>query len=207
MHKSLSLVIYSAGYISSFVLTRAISSKLKNVINTFYTGWVKRSFAEFGQMSIIVKPILLSGSQHVKIGNGTVIAKGCTITCTNQEGTEISIGNNCTIGSFNHITACNTIKIGDGVLTGPYVLITDNSHGKNTEIETKRPAKRSIYSKGKVLIGNNVWIGEKATILPNVTIGDGSIIGANSVVTKDIPPYSIAAGSPARVIYVMKSNR
>ncbi len=207
MHKSLSLVIYSAGYISSFVLTRAISSKLKNVINTFYTGWVKRSFAEFGQMSIIVKPILLSGSQHVKIGNGTVIAKGCTITCTNQEEAEISIGNNCTIGSFNHITACNTIKIGDGVLTGPYVLITDNSHGKNTEIETKRPAKRSIYSKGKVLIGNNVWIGEKATILPNVTIGDGSIIGANSVVTKDIPPYSIAAGSPARIIYVMKSNR
>ncbi len=62
------------------------------------------------------------------------------------------------------------------------------------------PIKRQLYSKGPVRICRNVWLGEKVTILPNVTVGEGSVIGANSVVTHDIPPYSIAVGNPARVI-------
>ena len=59
---------------------------------------------------------------------------------------------------------------------------------------------RFVTSKGPVIIGNNVWIGDKATVLPNVTIGDGAVIAANAVVTKDVPPYSIVAGNPAKVI-------
>lgn len=55
-------------------------------------------------------------------------------------------------------------------------------------------------SKGPVIIGQNVWVGDKATILPGVTIGDGAVIGANSVVTKDVPPYSIVGGNPAKVL-------
>ncbi|WP_303642797.1 DapH/DapD/GlmU-related protein, partial [uncultured Duncaniella sp.] len=62
------------------------------------------------------------------------------------------------------------------------------------------PASRPLWSKGKVIIEDSVWIGDKATILPNVTLGKGCIIGANSVVTKDIPPYAIACGNPAKVI-------
>ena len=55
-----------------------------------------------------------------------------------------------------------------------------------------------------MVIGNDVWIGDKATILPGVTIGDGAVVAANAVVTKDVPPYSIVGGNPARVI---KSNQ
>ena len=62
------------------------------------------------------------------------------------------------------------------------------------------PLKRPIVSKGPVRIGDNVWIGDKATILPNVSIGNGAIIAANAVVTKDVPPYSVAAGNPAKII-------
>ena len=62
------------------------------------------------------------------------------------------------------------------------------------------PEKRSLVSKGKVIIGDNVWLGNNVCIMPNVTIGDGVIVGANSVVTKDIPSYSVAAGAPARVV-------
>ena len=62
------------------------------------------------------------------------------------------------------------------------------------------PTTRPLYSKGRVSIGKNVWIGDKATILPGVTIGDGVIVGANSVVTKDIPHYKIAIGCPAKII-------
>lgn len=62
------------------------------------------------------------------------------------------------------------------------------------------PAKRLIYSKGEIIIEDNVWIGDKATILAGVKIGEGSVIGANTVVTKDIPPYSVAVGNPVRII-------
>lgn len=113
----------------------------------------------------------------------------------------LSIGELCNFGAFNHITCTNKVTIGDGVLTGKWVTITDNSHG-DTNIETLkiRPEKRRIVSKGPVVIGNNVWIGDKATILPGVTIGDGAVVAANAVVTKDVPAYSVVAGNPARII-------
>jgi acetyltransferase-like isoleucine patch superfamily enzyme len=66
------------------------------------------------------------------------------------------------------------------------------------------PMMRPLISKGKVIIGDNVWIGEGAMILPNVHIGEGAIIAANSVVTKDIPAYSIAVGIPAKIIKNIK---
>lgn len=79
--------------------------------------------------------------------------------------------------------------------------ITDNSHGETDYDSLKMlPIKRPITSKGPVIIGNNVWIGDKATILPGVTIGDGSVIAANAVVTKDVPPYSVVGGNPAIVL-------
>jgi acetyltransferase-like isoleucine patch superfamily enzyme len=62
------------------------------------------------------------------------------------------------------------------------------------------PFRRPLVSKGPVLIGDCVWIGDKATILPGVTIGKGSVIGANAVVTKDVPDYCMAAGNPAVVL-------
>ena len=64
---------------------------------------------------------------------------------------------------------------------------------------------RLVVSKGSVIIGNNVWIGDKATILPNVTIADGAVIAANSVVTKDVPAYSVVAGNPAKVVKQAKT--
>ena len=113
----------------------------------------------------------------------------------------MTIGDNCDIGEHNHITACNKISIGNGVLTGRYVYIGDNSHGSLdiTESETP-PALRRLVSKGEVIIEDNVWIGDKVAILSGVRIGKGSVIGANSVVTKDVPPYTIVAGCPAKII-------
>lgn len=113
----------------------------------------------------------------------------------------IVIGENCHFGIQNHITCTNNITIGNNLLTGKWVTITDNSHGGFSEDELQQdPLIRPVVSKGPVHIGNNVWIGDKATILPGVTIGDGAIIAANAVVTKDVPAYSVAAGNPAKVI-------
>ena len=95
--------------------------------------------------------------------------------------------------------------IGDGQLTGRYVLITDNAHGENLPNELNIPPLASrVYSSGPVIIGRNVWIGDKATILPNVKIGDGAVIAANAVVTKNVPPYTVVAGCPAKIIKTIK---
>ena len=114
---------------------------------------------------------------------------------------KLSIGNNCSFGAYNHITCANRVTIGDSLLTGKWVTITDNSHGETDKVTLgMRPQKRPITSKGPVVIGNNVGIGDKATILPGVTIGDGAVIAANAVVTKDVPAYSVVGGNPAKVI-------
>lgn len=117
----------------------------------------------------------------------------------------LRIGHHCSFGSFNHITCANKVVIGDYCLTGKWVTITDNSHGE-TDYESLLlpPSHRKITTKGPVIIGKNVWIGDKATILPGVTVGDGAVIAANAVVSKDVPPYCVVGGNPARVI---KMNR
>lgn len=111
------------------------------------------------------------------------------------------IGNNCSIRNNAHITAINCIRIGDNLLTGTNVLITDNSHGQSTREHMSLPfTERPLYSKGPVVIGNNVWLGNNVCVMSGVTIGDGAIIGANAVVTHDIPAYAVAAGILAKVV-------
>lgn len=154
------------------------------------------------------------GGQYMHIGDGTGFCDGVYLTAWDKflcivDGQEteqhftpsLTIGKKCNFGAHNHITCINEITIGDNLLTGKWITITDNSHG-TTDVETLKidPIKRPLYSKGPVVIGNNVWIGDKATILPGVTIGDGAVIAANAVVTKDVEPYTVVGGNPAKVI-------
>lgn len=149
----------------------------------------------------------IRGEQYIHIGDYTHFGNGCILTAWDNTADggkhfpRITIGSNCSIGEYNHITSTNLIKIGDNLLTGRWVTITDNSHGNTDYITLQNaPLLRPVISKGPVIIGNNVWIGDKATILPNIKIGDGVVIAANSVVTKDIPAYCMAAGNPAVII-------
>ena len=154
------------------------------------------------------------GGQYIHIGDGTAFGDGGYLTAWDKfvciiDGKEVEkeltpcivIGKNCHFGAHNHITCTNSVIIGDNVLTGKWITITDNSHGR-TDNETLHiePIKRPLHSKGPVKIGNNVWIGDKATILPGVTIGDGAVIAANAVVTKDVPCYCVVGGNPARIL-------
>lgn len=146
------------------------------------------------------------GEDCVFMGNCCRFGKGAILAAHKLHNgykftPKIIIGNNCDFGDYIHITCINKIVVGNNLLTGRFVLISDNSHGKadlNNMFED--PNKRILYSKGPIIIGDNVWIGDKVSILSNVKIGDGAIIGANSVVTKDVPPYSIVAGIPAKII-------
>lgn len=163
---------------------------------------------------------LIKNPECISIGNHCAFGKDIFLTAWNRSHYVIPaddktvheeilhpcivIGNNCNFGAYNHITAINKVIIGNGCLTGKWVTVTDNSHG-TTDMPTLRlqPSLRKLYSKGPVIIGDNVWIGDKATILPNVRIGDGAVIAANSVVTHDVPAYAVAGGVPAMVIKQM----
>lgn len=197
-------IIYS--FLSRFYSPK-LTIKFRIIRKIIYTELYKSNFKCFGRNSYIVpKWKLFIGLSHISIGENTQLGKGIQLTAWEKDlyntfSPEIVIGNGCSIGDYSHISAINRISIGNNVLTGKFILISDNSHGNFSEEELRvSPAKRPLYSKGPIVIEDNVWIGEKATILANVTIGFGSIIGAGAVVTKSIPPYCIAAGNPARII-------
>lgn len=113
----------------------------------------------------------------------------------------ITIGDNFYAGTDCHIGAIGKIMIGNNVTLASKVTIIDHSHGIGDYSDIKIPVlKRKLGRKGDILIGNNVWICEGAVILSGVNIGKNSIIGANAVVTHDIPANCIAVGIPAKVI-------
>lgn len=148
----------------------------------------------------------VNGMECISIGENTTFFEGICLSAWPKHkqqmlSPKLVIGNNCCFGAYNHITCANHITIGDFCVTGKWVTISDNNHG-STDIESLKlaPFHRKIESKGPILIGNNVWIGEKATILGGVKIGDSAVVAANSVVTKDVPPFCVVAGNPACVI-------
>lgn len=192
-----------------FSILHPISTILSNVIAYIYTGYYSRKFAKFGSNNLILPYFQMTrGFDSIEIGSNCILGHNLQLTLwhnTDYPSSKIIIGNNSAIGDNSHITAINRIIIGDNVLMGKRVLITDNAHGATCkELLITPPHKRPLFSKGPVIIEDNVWIGEKATILPDVRIGYGSIIGANAVVTKDVPPFSLVAGNPARVIKTIK---
>ncbi len=181
-------------------------SRLRNFI---YTLWIRNFLGAMGDGTTICYPCQLQGgeSRRIIIGCGNYIHSntilGCWKDCDGHHSfhPKLIIGNHCSIGENTQITVINKITIGDGLLTGRYVYIGDNAHGGLSEEEaTIPPSKRKIISKGEIKIGNNVWIGDKVSILGGVSIGDNAIIGANSVVTHDVPSNSMAAGIPAKII-------
>lgn len=172
-----------------------------------YTYLIKKNFYYFGKGSI-VKPFLnTSNASKISIGKSVDVGSFCRITvstefagikCNSKNKTIIKIGNNVDIGNNTFISGNNDIQIGEHVIMAPYVFITDHEH--QTDNVNKNLHQQPITNNGYVHIEDNVFIGTKASILKNVTIGKHSTIGANSVVTKDIPEYSVAVGNPAKVI-------
>ncbi|WP_287620933.1 acyltransferase [Parabacteroides sp.] len=198
------LISYMFPYSCVFLLNRFLGRLL-------YTGWICREFKSFGSNSYIM-PFLseLKGANCISIGERCIIRPRVTLTAFDTYNGQlfhpkIVIGDNCSIGEGSHITAINLIKFGNNVRSGKNILITDNSHGKSVrELLNMAPNFRPLYSKGPVIIDDNVWIGEKSSIMPGVHIGKGVIVAANSVVTKNVPPYCVVAGVPAKVVKVME---
>ncbi|MBQ7736127.1 MAG: acyltransferase [Bacteroidales bacterium] len=201
-------LLTSLSHILSFLYPYKLHQKLQSKRDALYTLWIRNFLGHVGEHSRICRPCSLEGGgqKNIAIGDYTTIhgfsILGCWVKYGEQEFPEasITIGDHCSIGEHNQITACNKITIGNGLLTGRYVIISDNAHGGLSEEASIAPLRRKLKSKGEVVIGNNVWLGDKVSVLAGVHIGNNVIVAANAVVTKDIPDNCIAAGVPARVV-------
>ncbi|MBN9300157.1 MAG: acyltransferase [Filimonas sp.] len=145
-------------------------------------------------------PLKIEGYTNIFIGDHVLIQEYtwlAAIKLTNADTTILKIGDGTNIGHFNHIYATKEIVFGRNVLTADKVYVSDNLHAyENIALPIiEQPIKQL---KG-VSIGDGAWIGENVCII-GASVGKGSVIGANSVVTKDIPEYCVAVGSPAIVI-------
>lgn len=199
-------ILFTIGKFIGYILP--IGDCLYSIWMRIYTGYYSSRFGFFGSNSVIRPCFLMAkGLCHIEVGKNCFIGKGVSLTAweiKNGNSPKIIVLDNSAIGDYSHITAINKIYIGKNVLMGKNILITDNSHGLSdiSQISTP-PNQRPLYCKGPVIIEDNVWIGEKSSILPGVRVGYGAIIAANSVVTKDVPPYSVVGGNPAKIIKTM----
>ena len=187
-----------------------IASLPDRLYRRIYSEWIKYEFHSCGIGCYFGKFIALEGGKHIDIANNVTMGRGLVVEVYDKFQDmrftpNVKIGNYVNIGDYSHLSCINSITIKDNVRMGRKVFITDNAHGaSDRQLLDIRPNIRPLASKGPVVIEENVWIGEMVCIMPGVTIGRGAIIGANAVVTKDVPPYALAAGNPAKVIKIIE---
>lgn len=184
--------------------------KIFNLISSeFYKIIYLKSFSYIGNKSFIFFPLKINGKKNIHIGNNVIISYKSwleALPLTGEVSCKIVIGDGTNIGNFNHIYATKSIEIGNNVLTADKVYISDNLHSyQDISIPIIKQPIRQINT---VIIGDGSWLGENVCVI-GAKIGTNCVIGANSVVTKDIPDYCVAVGSPARVVkrYCLKSNK
>lgn len=168
---------------------------VRRIIGIYY----RVIMGKFGGKSAIDYPLRIECPQNILIGNKVWIKYKTWLAATPIAGgvSRLVIEDNCTIGNFNHIYATKSIILHKSVLTADKVYISDNLHGY--EDLTMPIQEQPIIQKRDVEIGEGSWLGENVCVI-GASIGKHCVIGANSVVTKDIPDYTVAVGSPARAI-------
>lgn len=200
------LVILIVKFFNKIFPSKIIGLLNYYIKNQLYTYWMMSNFKATGNSMSIGYPIYLKGGKYISVGEGFTSDQRLRLDAIDEFLGEkftpqIIIGGGFCIQKDCHIGAINKIIIGDNVLIASRVFISDHFHGEiNSEAFKLPPASRKLYSKGPVIIEDNVWIGDGVAILPNVTIGRNSIVGANAVVTKSVPSNCVVGGNPARII-------
>jgi acetyltransferase-like isoleucine patch superfamily enzyme len=181
-------------------------------------AWLRLRLGRFGHDTLVEAGVRLQYPERIRLGNGVRIASQVTLRANTGQATGISIGDGSTvnesviiaanqgqvtvgqrswIGPFCLVYGNGDVSIGDNVLVAAHTSINTVSH--NFERCDMPINDQGIYC-DPVTIHDDVWIGMNAVILQGVTIGRGAIVGAGAVVTRDVPPWSVVMGVPARVV-------
>jgi acetyltransferase-like isoleucine patch superfamily enzyme len=203
-------------FLSLIIYPKKFSNKVFWLLDLFYTYRNKKEFLKCD--GYLNRYIYHKGASFISIGFNSVIEKDTRLYAWekfNQQifNPQIIIGDNTLIGRGSHISCINKILIGNNVAIASRCLIIDNVHGNFNfaeftfvqndvipDVFLQNAFTRNLYSRGPVVIQDNVHIGENCTIMPGVTIGHNSVVASNTIVTKSIKPYSLVSGNPAKSI-------
>lgn len=204
--------------------TAAIAQSTMLIACRLLRGLIYRvRFHKSAGIVLIGRRVRIFHARHLSVGRGFIAEDDCEIGClskrgitfgdkvtvgkfslirpTNYYGGELGegleVGNGSNIGPYSYIGCSGFINIGDNVMISPRVSIYAENHNF---ADPDSPMKGQGVTRGKVNIEDDCWIASHVVILADVTIGRGSVVAAGSVVTKDVPRYSIVAGVPARVV-------
>jgi acetyltransferase-like isoleucine patch superfamily enzyme len=206
---SLKSVAFNSKTLIGKILT-IIKLSFNKISYVYFQLVIKPAFNLAGNNTHIVQCRSILGHKYISLGQNVKMEKGVILEAYDHHNgvkftPSIFIDDNVSINYNCQISAINCVKIGKNVLIASDVYISDHYHGDPSNIDLNSPpSSRILYSKGDITIEQNCWIGRGVAILPGVIIGENSIIGANSVVTKSIPKNSVAAGVPAKVIRNIK---
>jgi acetyltransferase-like isoleucine patch superfamily enzyme len=177
------------------VLLFKLARPLRNIWRRVYL--TARLAAEINDMDYSVQcdgRVNVSGTANIKLGKRCRL--GMDAELRTVEGGRIRIGADTRLNRGCTLTSYAQIRIDDFTIIGEFVSIRDANHG----LKRGEPMRYQPHTCEPIQIGRDVWIGRGSCILPGVSIGEGAVIGANSVVNRDIPDFAIAAGVPAKVI-------
>ena len=167
----------------------SLLTKVRSLICKFTLGKV-------GENLYLEKNIqFLRNKKNIFLHDNVAIKEGARIACCNKDA-KIIIGDNTTIGYNTFIFSSKSIEIGKNCMISSFAYLVDSTHGIKKGVNMNEQKEKT----SKIIIGNDVWLGQGSTILQGVEIGDGSIIGAGSVVNQSIDSNKIYAGNPAREI-------
>jgi len=171
------------------------------VYSSLFRILFSRSFWYFGRSVKIRFPDAIEGAKHISIGSNTLIGHHVFLAAhplsTSLRAPLLQIGSNCFLGRSNHVYACESIILGDDVLTGSGVYISDNTH--SFEDHTQPIHKQDVISTGPISIGDGTWLANNVCII-GASVGKNCVVGSNAVVLDDIPDFCVAVGSPARIV-------
>lgn len=172
----------------------------------YLLGWVQCArfgVADCGKGVYVGLGVKVDGGRRVHLSDHSCLMPSSMVVA--HAGGHVYLGSHSEIGMYSRVASVGEVHIGDDVITGPHVFIADYNHEYADpelpiRLQGNRIVKTSDFPRGGVSIGDGSWIGTNAVIAGSVKVGKHCVIGANSVVTKDIPDYSVAVGSPARVV-------
>jgi acetyltransferase-like isoleucine patch superfamily enzyme len=159
------------------------------------------AFAHFGGRTVLMFPARVSGEQRISIGDNVFIGSGSwlqTLPDDNSSTIALSVGDGTSIAGACVLSAVKEIILEEDVLLARNVYISDHMH-RHTDTRTS-VLRQGLDKIQPVRVKKGAWLGQNVVVCPGVTIGIGAVIGANSVVTRDIPDFAVAAGAPARIV-------